>query len=88
MAGALRLGWDILSGKNLKKMKKLRKNIRKNHPTNREANKFAKKSVRKAKHLQNLARGTVLVGGVGGVGGAYLATKHKKDNDSIIPPDY
>ena len=85
MAGALRLGWDILSGKNLKKMKKLRKNIRKNHPTNREANKFAKKSVRKAKHLQNLARGTVLTGGAGG---AYLAVKHKKDDDSIIPPDY
>ena len=85
MAGALKLGLDILTGKNLKKIKKIRKSIRKNYPLNYEANKFAKKSVRKAKDLQNLARGTVLTGGAGG---AYLAVKHKKDDDSIIPPDY
>jgi len=84
MAGALKLGWNALIGKTLKKAKKARKNVRKMHPLDYSKNLEAKKNVRRAKDTQNLVRGTALLGGGGG---AYLATKNKEE-DSIIPSDY
>jgi len=74
---------DAMSGKSVRQAKKLRKSL-KASGANDATMKAASKSVRKSKAESTYVRGTAAAG----AGGAYIATKDKKDDDSFIPKDY